>query len=415
MLKKIFISCCLCFVFLFADSFEFNTIKRDASGTINDNGLNIENEKAIIATGYGVNKELALNNAFKAAIEQYVGVLVDTETIMKNGTLIKDNILTASNGFIKSYKELLIDKSDGLVSVKINALVKSQKVFNKIKSLNITTISINNSEDISKRIVTKIKNNQAEKITKSNAKQDAEKILRKVVQNFFSNKSLQDIISLKITDVKIDEESVADNKVPIRITYNLLFDTQIYSQKVKQLEKTFENLGAKLYKRVDLPYFRRGELKVKNKEKVQKLTATDYGIIKNYGQGYKLDVWKFPKEWRDIYPFNNNKTIEWESIFQIILELKNNEGEVILADNITPFVYYNSMLTFHTAPQPQSSIYNYNASYQSHTNKIIYPMFARTANKRTHLKSSLNFTSTQMVDIENINNIKNITIELEEK
>ena len=147
MLKNILIFSCLSFALLHAGSFEFTSIKRDSSGSINDSGLKIANEKEIIATGYGTTQQQALDNAFKTAIEQYIGVVVDSETMMKNGKLIKDKILTASNGFIKSYKELSVDNSDGLIEVKINALVKSQKVFNKIKSLNIATIKLDGFDD----------------------------------------------------------------------------------------------------------------------------------------------------------------------------------------------------------------------------------------------------------------------------
>ncbi len=412
MLKNILIFSCLSFVLLYADSFEFTSIKRDSSGAINDSGLKVANEKEIIATGYGTTQQQALDNAFKSAIEQYVGVLVDAETMMKNGKLIKDKILTASNGFIKNYKELSVDNSDGLIEVKINALVKSQKIFNKIKSLNIATISINDTQDIHKRITTKIKNKQAEKTTKIKAKKDAEKILKKAIDDFFSNQSLQDMLNITITDVKIYEERVKGNKVPMKISYTLELDDKVYLQKVRQLEQVFENLGAKLHKRVDLPYLDGSWLKIKNYEKVGKLTSTDFGIIKKYGQGYKLDIWEFPREWKDIYPFYAGKEINWKNIFQIILELKNDEGEIILADNITPHINYVDMITFHTSP-----MYNgrYQASYRGNTNKIIYPAFAKKVDSLTYVKSSENFTSSQMVDINNINNLKNITIELEEK
>ena len=421
MLKISLISVYLSLTLLHAASFEFTSIKRDSSGAISDSGLKIKNEKDVIATGYGTSKQQALNNAFKTAIEQYVGVVIDSETMMKNGKLIKDNILTASNGFIKTYKELSVDKSDGLVEVKINATVKSQDIFNKIKSLNITTISIEGLNGIS----SKIKDVQARKSTKIKAKNDAEKILKKVVGDFFSNQSVQDMLKIVITDVKIDEEKVSnENTVPMNISYTLEIDYKVYSQKVKQLEQVFENLGAKLHKRVDLPDIHHyGKFTPKNLKKVKKLKNTDFGILKKYGQGYKLDIWKFSEDWSDIYPFNSQKDILWKDIFQIILELQDENGEVLYAENMTPSktvkLPYGQKKKERTDKLLSVSIVNikmryapyeklrYQTGFRSQLSKILMPLFNVKVEK-------LDFSTKQIINVNEIDKIKNITIELEE-
>lgn len=427
MLKISIISICFSLTLLHAGSFEFTSIKRDSSEAISNNGLKIKSEKNVIATGYGTTHQHALNNAFKSAVEQYVGVVVDNETIMKNGKLIKDNILTASNGFIKTYKELSVDQSDGFIEVQINATVKSQEVFNKIKSLNITTISIKDLNGIS----SKVKDMQARKATQIKAKEDSDKILKKVLNDFLSNESLQDMLTIVITDVIINEEEVKDYKVPMNISYTLELDYKIYSQKVKQLEQVFENIGAKLQNRVDLPYVdygyayqephtpnkptyyrpkgkkRKSELLmlVKNTKKIQNLSFTDFGILKQYGQGFKLDIWEFPKAWNDIYLFNPEKQIIWEDIFQIILELHDNNGEVLYAENITPRGKNNLLLAVirdnYYAPYVSGNSYRTNP-------KILMPLFNTLVEK-------FDFTTRQMINVNHIDKIKNITIELEEK
>jgi len=49
-------------------------------------------------------REAALNNAFRRAIEQVVGVMVDSKTAVENSQLLNDNILSKSSGFIKTYR-----------------------------------------------------------------------------------------------------------------------------------------------------------------------------------------------------------------------------------------------------------------------------------------------------------------------
>ncbi len=263
MIKKCLLSMMLTTVAMNADTFSFNSIKKDAYGNISEKGLKVENTKVIISTGYGTNKEQALNHAFKSAIQQYVGVVVDSETIMKNGELIKDNILTASNGFIKSYDVLSTRVEDGLVETQIKAIVESQKIFSKIKKLKINTISF--QSEISG------KNLKAEIVTKQQSKKDSAKILKKAIDKFLSTSSIQDMLDLKILNAKFEKDKVKDFKIPIVINYRLALNYNVYSQKVKELEQTFKNLGVKLHKRVDLPFLKGSSLYVKNHTKVKKL------------------------------------------------------------------------------------------------------------------------------------------------
>jgi hypothetical protein len=394
MLKKILIYSLLASSAIYADSFNFSSIKKDNNGNISEKGMKVENTKELIATGYGINKQQALDNAFKSAIQQYVGVVIDSETIMKNGTLIKDNILTASNGFIKSYKELSSNVDSGLVEVEIKAVVKSQKIFTKIKSLKINTVSFQ-SEINGKNIMAEIS-------TKLKSKKDSSKILKKVMDNFFSTNSIQEMLDIKIIKVKVNKDGIKNNQVPINIDYTLTLNYDVYIQKTKKMEQTFKHLGGKLHKRVDLPYFdKRHFLQIQNGAKIKKLVSTDLGIIKKYGQGYKLDVWSFPKEWKDIYPFNSKKRINTKDLFQIVLELKDKNGEIIVANTLKSKNY--KILT-------SNSYGYYNCNFKREQGKILNPFLSKY-----NFKSELQLSTTSMVNLENIDKIKDISIELEQK
>ena len=371
----------------------------------------IPSSKTIVAIGYGVNKEKALKSAFKSAVQQYVGVLIDADTVVKNDQIIKDEILTASNGYIQSYDEISTEESDGLVEVKIKAVVKSQKVFDKVKSLNIATATINDSKNIYARVV-----------SKKDAKEDAAKILRKTVGNFLSKESIKELLVLGITDVQVKEDNIKDNKVPVIITYVMEINKNLYAQKVRKLEQTFENLGAKLRRRVDFPYFSErgnGYLMVKNRNKVGNLLNTDFGFIKHYGKGYKLDIWTFPASWSDIYPFKMNRVygkpneLSLEYYYNIVLEIKKSNDEVLLAKNISinKSDLHRKGLSILVAWY--RGLYYYSGyQYRGNYAKIISPSlwFGNQGNSSIQVSRSVKV----LVDLEDIKNLGSVSIELDE-
>ena len=57
-------------------------------------------------TGFGVDRENALNNAFRSAVEAAVGVAVQSSTSVEDFTVIKDEIVTHARGYVTRYKVL---------------------------------------------------------------------------------------------------------------------------------------------------------------------------------------------------------------------------------------------------------------------------------------------------------------------
>ncbi|MDH4225127.1 MAG: hypothetical protein OEW12_05730, partial [Deltaproteobacteria bacterium] len=68
-------------------------------------------------------RDEALEAAQRTAVEQASGVIISTETQMNNFDLVKDEVLTASKGFIKSYKVVKEGRDDELYRVLIDAEV----------------------------------------------------------------------------------------------------------------------------------------------------------------------------------------------------------------------------------------------------------------------------------------------------
>lgn len=79
--------------------------------------------------GIGIDRSEALKDAFRAAVEQVVGVYVDAEQAAENDELIRDRVLVHSNAYIRDYM-LKGEKTrgDGLCEVVIVAHVKKQEL-----------------------------------------------------------------------------------------------------------------------------------------------------------------------------------------------------------------------------------------------------------------------------------------------
>jgi len=77
---------------------------------------------SVEAEGYGANVESALQDAQRRAIENAVGVLVGGETLVSHYTLLSDQIVAQSSGFVHSFDVLLTElMADGRTRVIIRA------------------------------------------------------------------------------------------------------------------------------------------------------------------------------------------------------------------------------------------------------------------------------------------------------
>jgi hypothetical protein len=78
----------------------------------------------VLADGSGtISKKEALHNAFVNAVQQAVGVQVNSETIVENAQLIKDKIYAKSDGYVKKWDVVDDQKNGGLYYVKIKAWI----------------------------------------------------------------------------------------------------------------------------------------------------------------------------------------------------------------------------------------------------------------------------------------------------
>lgn len=99
-----------------------------------------EDEVKLLVSGKASDSEKATTIALRSAIEQAYGTFVSANTTILNDDLVKDEIVTISNGNIKSYKVLSDVKcEDGQVMVTVEATVCVSKLISYAKSKGAST------------------------------------------------------------------------------------------------------------------------------------------------------------------------------------------------------------------------------------------------------------------------------------
>lgn len=96
---------------------------------------NVNDEVTLVASGKASDGEKATTIALRSAIEQAYGTFVSANTTILNDELVKDEIITISNGNIKSYEVLSDVKcEDGQDMVTVKATVCISKLVSYAKS-----------------------------------------------------------------------------------------------------------------------------------------------------------------------------------------------------------------------------------------------------------------------------------------
>ena len=175
--------------------------------------VNNEDSVGLTARGQGDSEESAINDAFRNAVQQVVGVLIDSETMIKNDELIEDKILTYSHGFIESWKKLKTRQENGIHSVTINAVVRRRDIVLRLKEFQIqkTTLVDGNALYEATKNKLAIDNNRRQTRKKANelfqqAIKDLPQLLSADVQekpNYDADKAqLQLVMKLRIDAIK---------------------------------------------------------------------------------------------------------------------------------------------------------------------------------------------------------------------
>ncbi|HEY0793376.1 MAG TPA: hypothetical protein VGD78_20105 [Chthoniobacterales bacterium] len=113
------------------------------------------------ATGVGATAQAAEKAALTNAVQQAVGLFLDSETLVKNEQIIYDSILSLSDGFVTKYDVKTPPRQrplDGLFETTISAVVQKGKIGAELKKRNL--IQAVDTKDAWAQAVTTVRSSQ---------------------------------------------------------------------------------------------------------------------------------------------------------------------------------------------------------------------------------------------------------------
>jgi hypothetical protein len=125
--------------------------------------------RKVVADGVGSTREEALKDAFRSAVRQAVGAVVEAETVLQGERVISDRVLDYSGGVVRTYKELEARQEGGLWRVRVAAVVERRVPPTRLRQPPVTAGAVR-GQDIA-----------AEALTRREAREKAAALLGEVL------------------------------------------------------------------------------------------------------------------------------------------------------------------------------------------------------------------------------------------
>jgi len=181
--------------------------------------------RTVVAEGVGLTPEEALKDAFRAAVRQVVGEVVDAETLIKDDQIVKDQILTYSDGFVPQHTKLSERSEAGLFRVTIRAVVERRKLEVRLRAANVSLRNVD-GQSLFGNIVSQLENEK-----------DGAALLRAALEGFPKNYLEADVVG-EPTIVQKD-----DQKATLRFQVQLRPNVAAYKTFAERLKKTLHSIA----------------------------------------------------------------------------------------------------------------------------------------------------------------------------
>ncbi|MNT03067.1 hypothetical protein D3C72_1375860 [compost metagenome] len=102
-------------------------------------------EKTVEAEGRGLSEQAALQDAFRNAIEQVVGVMVSSQTEVVNFQTLRDRVFAHAEGYVTSYE--ILDRfhhPDGALGMRVRVVVGERNVHDDLVALKVLQMQVGN-------------------------------------------------------------------------------------------------------------------------------------------------------------------------------------------------------------------------------------------------------------------------------
>ena len=196
-------------------------------------------EVTLVVSADGATKEEATANALRSAIEQAYGTFVSANTTLANDELVKDDIVTITNGNIKNYKEILNETlPNDNIFVTLQATVSIPQLISYAKSKGART------EFAGATFAMNLKMEQLNKYNEEKAVDNMFKAMEKLYLHGFNYK-------ISVSNPKANGQLTANVEIVAnrnavnaeQLFYRILKSISLNKQKAKE----YEDLGKPTY------------------------------------------------------------------------------------------------------------------------------------------------------------------------
>jgi len=167
----------------------------------------VEDTRTVIATGVGADRDQAVEDGLRNAVEQAIGVYLKSTTIVENYQAI-DKLLTHSRGYVKDYDVISERVETPLYRVKLSAVVIVRELKASLLELNLYTKEIEG------------KSLFAAAMTKVNATQQGMELLEDLFEGYPRNAY---VVEYGEPEIKTDETEKVTVYVPYTSKWNMDF------------------------------------------------------------------------------------------------------------------------------------------------------------------------------------------------
>ncbi len=222
--------------FIPANSVNFSNNESKPASNNNTNASG--DERDVVAVGIGTSEEEAKRQTYRNAIQSVIGTLVLSETMIANDELIRDKILTHSDGYITRVKQVGNTKQfpNGLFEVTMNVTVKSKQLERKLQAENINLANIDGAGLFS---VQKQQNDN--KLAQAQTQEERNKNAANII--YEKIKDLPVSVLLAKANTKDAQTKLANGMAELIIPIEISLNSQAYNSFVRDFNSTMSNLG----------------------------------------------------------------------------------------------------------------------------------------------------------------------------
>lgn len=183
-----------------------------------------EDTRQVVVTGLGTNRDEAIKQGLRSAVEQAIGVFLKSETIIENSITIEDQILSHSRGYVESFDIITEGAQADLYTVRLSVVVIVKQLEATLIELQLYTRPVE-GESLFAKAYTKISETR-----------DAAQLYKHIRGKYPRN-------SIKVIFGEPDIKTSTSDLVEVRIPYSFEWHTEYITEVREVLEETCDAIA----------------------------------------------------------------------------------------------------------------------------------------------------------------------------